>query len=253
MSARAAVAAIAAVLTVAPALRAAEVELRTFPLDGRTRAYFRFAPDGTCGPGPSRAPLVILHHGTGGDGSELVEAWRPVARRERVILVAPVGTGRHGWQAPADGPVLHRELVREVSRECAVDPRRVYLVGFSNGGDHALYLALAQSEFFAGAAILCAALRPRQLPMVDLPPRQVPIFYVTAERDAIYPPTETRATSAALRRRGWPLRHREMRGEAHGYPAGFASEAWLFLRDQALAGEPRFVELDERWLSYALR
>ena len=246
--------ALAALLLAAPtALRPSELESRSFALEGRPRGYSRFAPEGSCESGSAPAPLVILHHGTGGNGSELVAAWRSLARREKLVLLAPVGTGTYGWQVPQDGPVLHRELVAEASRECAIDLRRMYLVGFSNGGDHALYLALAESEYFAAAAIVCAALRQRQLPMVELSPRRIPLFYMTAAGDTTYPPSETRATREALRRLDWPLRARELRGERHGHPASFPAEAWRFLREHALPHEPRFFELDKRWLSYALR
>jgi len=136
---------------------AAEInEARTFQLQGKPRQYFLFAPDKTCARGAAPAPVVLLHHGTGGNGSELIAAWRDLARRQHIILVAPTGTGPYGWIAPQDGPELHRLLTADVNQRCAgsLDMRRIYAVGFSNGGDFAFYVALAESKYFAGAAIL---------------------------------------------------------------------------------------------------
>jgi len=251
------VAACVVVVAAALACHAEEVnEARQFQLQGKQRQYFLFAPDQACEPGARVAPplpVVVLHHGTGGNGSELVATWRELARKENVILIAPTGTGPYGWIAPQDGPELHRVLLDEVKQRCRVDERRVYIVGFSNGGDFAFYVAIAESKYFAGAAILCAALRPRQFAMLDLAPRKLPLFYMVAERDTAYPLSEAEATRRALAQRKWPFRYRLLQGQSHGYDPAFTTEAWEFLRPQKLDAPPEFAPLNAQWLGFALR
>jgi poly(3-hydroxybutyrate) depolymerase len=228
-------------------------QLRRFVFEGKPRQFFLFAPHKVCEAGAKPAPVVVLHHGTGGTGREMVAAWRELARKERVILLAPTGTGPYGWIPPQDGPELQRAIVEQVAQECAVDRRRLYVAGFSNGGDHAFFVAIAESRYFAAAAVLCASLRPRQFAMLDLAPRKVPLFYMVAERDAAYPLPEASATRAALEKRKWPLDYRLLREQGHGYEPSFTTEAWDFLRKQRLAAEPEFDPVTEKWLSFALR
>jgi len=241
-------------LLLLPALtHAAELdEARKFILEGRPRQFFLFAPDKTCEPGAKPAPVVLLHHGTGGTGREMVGAWRKLARQERIILIAPTGTGPYGWIPPQDGPELQRSIVEQVAQECAVDRRRLYAVGFSNGGDHAFYVAISESQYFAAAGVLCASLRPRQFAMLDLAPRKIPVFYMVAEDDTAYPMREAVATRRALNERGWPLQYEQISGPHH-YDEAFTERAWKFLKQQRLEREPVFVPLTEQWLRHALR
>jgi poly(3-hydroxybutyrate) depolymerase len=226
---------------------------RRFEFEGRNRNYFLFAPAESCGPAAAPAPLVLLHHGTGDSGRGLLAQWKELARRRRFIVAAPTGTGPYGWIAPRDGPELQRAVVERVRGECAVDPRRIYAVGFSNGGDFAFYVALVESRYFAGAAILCASLRPRQFAMLDLVERKIPIFYMVAERDRNYPLREATETRAALEARRWPFRYRLLAGRPHQYDPAFTTEAWDFLRGLQLDEGPRFTPLTDDWLRFALR
>lgn len=234
------------------------VERRTISSGGTQRQYYFFAPPGACRQGaepvPALAPALVLHHGTGGDGSEMVSAWLPLARSERIVLVAPTGTGRYGWQAPGDGPDLERDIVKALRRECALDPRRLYVFGYSAGGDFALFSAASQSEYYAAAAVHAAALRPRQFAMLDRMPRKLPVAYSIGTRDPVYSLAEARATRDAFQTRRFPLLYTEMEGHGHDYsPVLVNRRAWEFLSRHRLAADPKYTPLDDAWLGFALK
>lgn len=131
------------------------------------------------------APLLIMLHGYGGspDQDEGYLALGPVAEAEGMLYARPEGLrdrqGRHFWNAsPAccdrdgtgvDDSAYLRGVIEEIGRHYTVDPGRIFVVGFSNGGfmahrmacDHADLVAAVVS--IAGAGPLRAAdCRPRR-------------------------------------------------------------------------------------------
>jgi polyhydroxybutyrate depolymerase len=104
-------------------------------------------------PGDLRAdapvPLVVALHGFGGDPKEVTSYLQLVnaARRHRFVLVAPSGNlgsdGKRYWNAsdaccdfadrkPDDVAYLDK-LIEEQKARYPIDPKRVFVVGFSNG------------------------------------------------------------------------------------------------------------------------
>jgi polyhydroxybutyrate depolymerase len=97
-----------------------------------------------------RRPLLLYLHGLGGSGAEALASpeLRALAERGRMVLVAPDGNldrqGRRFWNAgPAccnfDGKAVNdvarlETLIWHWLQRPEIDPARVYVVGFSNGG-----------------------------------------------------------------------------------------------------------------------
>lgn len=117
-----------------------------------------------------RRPLVIFLHGLGGSGQDAVDdlGLGRFGARHRVFVVAPDGTpdrqGRRFWNAGRaccnfDGVALDdverlSALIAQWRQWPGVDPRRVYVVGFSNGGFMAHLLACRISDSLAAVASL---------------------------------------------------------------------------------------------------
>jgi polyhydroxybutyrate depolymerase len=115
-----------------------------------------------------RLPLLIFLHGYGDTGQDAFEglALGAFGRRHRVFVVAPNGTpdrrGRRFWNAGGGCCDLDRRGIDDVARIAAlidrwrarpdVDPRRVYVVGHSNGGFMAHRLACAIGDRLAAVA-----------------------------------------------------------------------------------------------------
>jgi polyhydroxybutyrate depolymerase len=129
--------------------------------------------------GPTeRRPLLIFLHGLGGSGAEALAdpAVRGLAERGRMFLVAPDGnvdhSGRRFWNAGRACCNLDGKAVDDVARLEAlidhwrdrpeIDPARVYVVGFSNGGFMAHRLACWMDDRLAAIVSLAGAGRARE-------------------------------------------------------------------------------------------
>ena len=101
------------------------------------------------GADPAGAPLVLVLHGFGSSRAEM-ETWLPLgaaADRRGVVWAYPEGTvnerGERFWNATdaccgfgsqVDDSAYLAALIDEIAAKTAIDPRRVYVVGHSNGG-----------------------------------------------------------------------------------------------------------------------
>lgn len=139
---------------------AADPELTegTLSVDGRARKYLVW----DAGKG---APVVLSLHGRAGTmaGQEKLASLLPIARREKFTLVIPAGLHESWHDARDYGPSAEEgvddvkfisALIDELIARRGADPKRVYVVGMSNGGFMALTLACRLSEKLAGAAAI---------------------------------------------------------------------------------------------------
>jgi len=111
------------------------------------------------------APLVVVLHGYGATGTaqSLFFNLGSIADESGFFLVAPEGTtdanGRQFWNATdlccdfgrtnVDDVAYLTGLVDEIATYYAIDPKRVFLVGHSNGGAMSFRLGCDASERFA--------------------------------------------------------------------------------------------------------
>jgi polyhydroxybutyrate depolymerase len=125
-----------------------------------------------------RRPLLIFLHGLGGSGAEALRdpGLRALAERGRMVLVAPDGTldraGRRFWNAGRaccnfDGKAVDdlarlETLIDRWRQRPDIDPARVYVVGFSNGGFMAHRLACWMDDRLAAVVSIGGAGRDRE-------------------------------------------------------------------------------------------
>jgi polyhydroxybutyrate depolymerase len=140
-------------LLAAASTPAAERPLATHTIEvgGLSRTYHVHVPPGL---DAAPAPLVLVFHGGGSNGpaTERLTRFTALADREGFVVALPDGVG-HNWN---DGREIarsraHRDHVDDVAfvaalldavpRHHAIDPRRVYATGISNGGIFSHYLA----------------------------------------------------------------------------------------------------------------
>src|SRR5688572_8389989 len=126
-----------------------------------------FIPEGAGA--SAKVPFVLFLHGLGNSGEALEKdlAIPVLARKRRFAYVAPDGsedsTGRRFWNAwiaccdfeqkNPDQVFLLRELLDEVGRHPGIDPKRRYVLGYSNGGFMAHRLACEVPGIAAIASI----------------------------------------------------------------------------------------------------
>jgi len=93
--------------------------------------------------------------------------------------------GQPAWIQPADDVKLAREIVKSVSEEFCVDPKRVYSAGFSNGGFMSYRIGCEAADMFAAVASIAGVLGVA--PDKCTPSRPVPIFHAHGTSDPVVP------------------------------------------------------------------
>jgi phospholipase/carboxylesterase len=160
----------------------AEIRRQTLSLVHRVRAPI---VEGAAG---SRAPLLLLLHGVG--GNELAMAGFAGSFDPRFLVIsarAPLTVAPYafGWVREtftSDGPVIDPEeaaaawagvarFIDGAVRAYDADWARVYVVGFSQGGIIALATMLTAPENVAGTVCMSGRLPPEVLPHVVSPER----------------------------------------------------------------------------------
>jgi polyhydroxybutyrate depolymerase len=156
---------------------------------GQRRSYLLVRPPGAHG----STPLVVLLHGTGASGAEEMArtGFGQLAEADGFTLAVPASIGPT-WNSGAgccavaahdhiDDPAFVHAVIADVTHEVAVDPRRIYLVGYSNGGKLSYGVSCTDAlskRPFAGLATYGAG---PQLPCHDGAPLAVLAGYGAAD------------------------------------------------------------------------
>jgi polyhydroxybutyrate depolymerase len=152
---------------------------RTLNVGAQQRSYVVHTPPAMAA--GRRLPLVVVLHGGGGNGELAAQQTRfsEQADRSGFIAVYPNGSdrvrpllnamGKPGlltWNAGAccgyamrnkiDDVAFIRAVVAQVGRDYAIDAKRVYAAGISNGGMMAYRLACEASDIFAAIGPVAA-------------------------------------------------------------------------------------------------
>ncbi|MBD8606608.1 hypothetical protein IFT73_07050 [Aeromicrobium sp. CFBP 8757] len=169
---------------------------RTIESGGRERSYLLHVPPGY--DGTTRAPVVLMFHGLGGDPATVLAATGMADRADAdgTILVVPLGRGEPAhwsFRKPATDPssdlAFVHDLVGQVQRTACTDASRLFAAGFSNGS--ALTLALAcdgTTPFAAYAAVSGPYYEAR---CDDAPPSSIIYFHGTADTTVPYEGADT--------------------------------------------------------------
>lgn len=115
---------------------------------GGDRDGVLFIPPGLEGP----APLVLVLHGAGGFARRSIKALLPYADEAGMVLLAVDSRGRT-WDVVGGGfgadVAFIDEALTATFAAVEVDPRRVFVEGFSDGASYALSLGLANGDLFS--------------------------------------------------------------------------------------------------------
>ena len=167
-------------------------------------------------------PLVILLHGHGGSGKQVLgqerirspmQVWLDIAEREQLLLIAPDGLpGKDnlpGWNdcrsdsstnPRADDAGFIAALIERAVTKYHADPARVYVMGMSNGGGMVYRLAAEMPGKLAAFAAVAAPSAGASL--CPAPSRPLPALIVHGTEDNIVPFNGGEVGGALLRGRG---------------------------------------------------
>jgi poly(3-hydroxybutyrate) depolymerase len=203
-----------------------------FTYDGHPRTVYYYAPD-TVGD----LPIVVLLHGSGRDGTEMLNAWKSLAVSEHFILAAPNSLDPAVWDSQNDPPAFLHAVVEQVGAKHVVDPSRIYLFGHSGGAVYALAMALVDSEYYAATAVHAGALPPQNEHLFTYPKRKMPIALWVGDRDAFFPPDRVTATKAMFEAHGFQVQLTVIANHSHNYDEASEKvdrQAWQFFKDVQL-------------------
>jgi predicted esterase len=211
------------------------VRKESFEVAGIKRTFYLYAPE-SAGTGP--APLLVLLHGSYGDGRSILATWTSLAAQEGLLVVGPDAHDRTAWQIRADGPAYIHQLVDAVAQRHPVDRQRLYLFGHSGGAVYALTLSMIESEFFAATAVHAGAWRTkREFIAVPYARRKIPIEIFLGDRDEFFPLLAARKTQSALLEAGHEAKLTIIPNHTHDY-GKVADEvnraAWDFMKTTTL-------------------
>lgn len=147
---------------------------------GRTRSYLMVRPPMST---PGVLPVIMVLHGRFMTPADIERITRLIPLAGPAVYVYPAGYGR-SWNAGGCCGIAHAAKVNDVAflgqvlhqvlaTQHAAAPRRVYLMGFSNGGRMAYRMACQDPGVFAGVAAVeavpvfrCQTLAPVPLVVV---------------------------------------------------------------------------------------
>lgn len=170
----------------------AEVFYDSIGSGNRDRHFTLVIPDGA--PPGSPLPTVVALHGglMNGKSMRRIFGLDDVARQDRFAVVYPDGENRRwndGITGTPDGPDdvnFLRNLADHLVRKGVADPRRIYLVGVSNGGMMAFRVACQAPGIYAAYAAVIANM-PKKLADHCRPGVGTPFIVINSTEDPVVP------------------------------------------------------------------
>lgn len=201
---------------------------------GLDRCYYLYAPPGY-DPGQP-VPLVFAYHGffSNPDSHALITKWHELAEQEGFLVVYPQGTefpqrwyaGETWGTSDIDDLQFYYDMLADVVSIASVDPARIYVNGFSNGGGMTVDLGCNAAETFAAMGTVAAAVVATD----DCEPaRPMPAIVFHGTADPIVPYEGGEMGSPVLQ---WAA------GVANAPPAFVGVEDWVAVWAQNNACDP---------------
>lgn len=179
-----------------------------FTLHSGKSPYYGYAPD-TYNPAVPIS-LFVWMHGCGGDAKGDLYTVAPWATRAtQSYIVISIG-GRDGvcWNTNADAPKV-LAAIDHVSRYFNINPRKIYLGGYSSGGDMTYRVGFENARRFAGLLAVnsdpfrdTGSSGPALMAAASW---KINVAHLAHTGDVVYPIAGVRANLATLQSKGFPV------------------------------------------------
>ena len=198
-----------------------------FALNGSSFAFWVYTPSSYAAGAP--LPVLLLLHGNGGQGLDMIHVWEDFAEQKGILLVAPT----LNYNAGAEGmvPQLFPQLFDTFKQSWQFDTHRVYVFGVSAGGYLSYDAATLLSDRFAAAGVFAAIITPDYYWIVNHAVRKTPIAIYIGDHDQFFTLAETRSTRDFLLANGFPVHYTEYVNQDHNYgliSAKVNSDFWSY-------------------------
>lgn len=141
-------------------------------------------------------PLVLVFHGGGGNYRQMQRYMKmdEIADREAFIAVYPNGVNKQ-WNdgrefkesiAANDDVLFIQRLLDSMQKNYAVDTKRLFATGISNGGFFSFYLAAKLSDRLLAVAPVCATIPEKVFPAY-YPANPVSLLLINGTADPLVP------------------------------------------------------------------
>ncbi|WP_439814780.1 alpha/beta hydrolase family esterase [Zavarzinia sp. CC-PAN008] len=165
---------------------------------GHARTYLVYVPDRL----PRRAPILMLLHGSGDSGAIMRERttreFEPLAVRDGAVVVYPDGFGNH-WNdcrrhedfsarsQKIDDEAFLLAIADRLAATVGADRDRILVMGWSNGGQMALRMALTHPDRVPAVAAISASLPAPDNMECTASGRPVRVMIVNGTADPVNP------------------------------------------------------------------
>ena len=160
-------------------------------VDGITREFIVYTPAVSS---PDKLPVLISLHGRLGTGDGMMKFadFRPIADKEKFIIVCPDGIDRSwndGRETPAHKKGINDikfidQLITYILNTYHANEQRIYVTGMSNGGFMTSRLACELSNRIAAIAVVGASMDKG---MEYHPVKPMPAMYIQGTKDPLVP------------------------------------------------------------------
>lgn len=222
----------------------------TFTVAGRVRQTLVHVPP-QYKPGGPRLPLVVALHGNGDTNQNFVKTSNLLASSDTdgFVLVAPAGilqtitvggqtvpdVSWDAYRATNEGNIdlpLFEELRSRYVGTGAVDPKKVVVYGYSQGGYASFRWALDASSRLSCSAVISAANPFGGGGRITEMTRKIPFALQIGSNDSAA--ANLRSTKAALEQAGHPVSFVEIAGAGHSPLPGDAHAPLVYCLGQTL-------------------
>jgi len=179
-----------------------------------------------------RCPLVVVLHPLGLRGETFASAWGEVAARTGAFIVlAPEckDTKKRMWAMGDEADLL--ATTKRIILAYNIDPARVLLTGFSQGGNFTYIFGLRNPALFRAIAPVGGVLRAQPGPESDRilqQARGVPVYICHGWQDERFPVALAREARDRLEKLGYAVAYREDPLMGHAFPPGEYDRIWLW-------------------------
>ncbi|MDQ7778824.1 MAG: dienelactone hydrolase family protein [Planctomycetota bacterium] len=183
---------------------------RTVKIAAGEREFMLHIPKGYTPAKP--LPLIISLHGAGGNGSgEFDWMWAGETKKWTGFVACPSGQPPGAQWFPEQEEFIFA-LLKDVMTNFNVDTNRVYIHGFSNGGNGAWYYAVNFPWFF-GAACPRGGANPCSDGIENL--LNIGVYAIHGEKDTVIPCSRDAENAAKLKELGYDVVYVEFPGGGH--------------------------------------
>jgi len=214
---------------------ASDINSRTVRCGGNVeQTYLYYTPDNNSNK-DRLLPVVVLLHGAGDRAANMIDAWMRLAKKEKIVLLAPELPRDPKFEDAA--PHVFRCVVEDAKQVVGIDPQRVYLFGNSMGGYLAFDGAMFESQYFAAVAVHANRIADEYAGIVASAQRKTPIAIYIGDHDQFFSVESVRKTRDLLVKSGFPVHYVEFVDHDHNYYAKadeINADAWKFFRKYSL-------------------